>query len=343
MTARRPVNLPPPIDWASLPVHPEAARLPMMSDAELKELAADIKAHGMQEPLIVWRDNTEEANGGKEPFPRYLLDGRNRLAALKLIGIDNPNFAPKGGISWSKVHTLDAVKMVVTGVNPRNSKRIWKPHVDPASLVRSLNVHRRHLTAEQKRQAIADHIKLDPTASDRKIGRKVGVDHKTATKVRDDLEARGEVPHVSKRTDSAGRKQPARKPTRKPKPKPADEPKPQRETTKLTIAPESEPGLTTRTEITVSGGPAVDLHGHRTPQPEPVVEDVEPDIDALITDIAAGLAVVADYVCNQGPEGRRRVFFGHKDAINAARKSLQVVINNLNAVDKTDDPRWKSG
>ena len=96
MTARRPVNLPQPIDWATLPVHPEAARLPMMDAAGLQELAEDIKAHGLQEPVVVWQDNRTAADGGRAPFPRYLLDGRNRLAALRLLGIDNPKHAPKG-------------------------------------------------------------------------------------------------------------------------------------------------------------------------------------------------------------------------------------------------------
>ena len=59
----------------------------MMGDAELPQnLAANIKASGLQEPVILWRDNREAANGSKGPFPVYLLDGRNRLAALKLLG-----------------------------------------------------------------------------------------------------------------------------------------------------------------------------------------------------------------------------------------------------------------
>ena len=96
-----------------------------------------------------------------------------------------------------------------------------------------MNVHRRHLTSEQKRDAIAAYLKADPTTSDRKVAKELGVDNKTAAKVRADLEAREEIPHVPTRTDSAGRKQPAtkRKPTPKPKattkPEPIDEPKPE--------------------------------------------------------------------------------------------------------------------
>ena len=62
-----------------------------------------------------------------------------------------------------------------------------------------------------------------------------GVSDKTVGKVRADLEARAEIPHVSTRTDSAGRKQPATRrkpgptppPEPKTKPEPIDEPKPE--------------------------------------------------------------------------------------------------------------------
>ena len=82
--------------WMTPSVHPAADKLPMMSDAELAELAADIKANGLLEPIVVWEDNTEAAKGGEGPFPTYLLDGRNRLAALKLLGITDPHDAPTG-------------------------------------------------------------------------------------------------------------------------------------------------------------------------------------------------------------------------------------------------------
>ena len=154
------------IDWLNLPIHPAAETLPMMGEAELKDLAADIERNGLQEPIILFRDNRDAANGAKGPFPVYLLDGRNRLAALRLLGIDNPKDAPKGNITIDTVRPVKALKQV-GAIGRRQVKTAWKVDVDPHSMVMSLNVHRRHLTAEQKRQAIADHLKAMPDASDR--------------------------------------------------------------------------------------------------------------------------------------------------------------------------------
>jgi hypothetical protein len=36
-------------------IHPAAAGFRMMSDAELKELAEDIKAHGLRKPIVLFR------------------------------------------------------------------------------------------------------------------------------------------------------------------------------------------------------------------------------------------------------------------------------------------------
>jgi hypothetical protein len=49
-------------------IHPVAAMFPMMSDEELDDLAADIKAHGLIHPIVLDEEGT-------------LIDGRNRLEA----------------------------------------------------------------------------------------------------------------------------------------------------------------------------------------------------------------------------------------------------------------------
>jgi hypothetical protein len=69
----------------------------------------------------------------------------------------------------------------------------------------------RHLTPEQKRELIQKVLRADPTKSDRQIARAVKVDNKTVGAVRKRAEAREEIPHVSKRTDTKGRSQVAHK------------------------------------------------------------------------------------------------------------------------------------
>jgi hypothetical protein len=80
--------------------------------------------------------------------------------------------------------------------------------------VLSKNLHRRHLTPEQRRRVIAAVLKQDPKRSDRRVAEETRTDHKTVGKVREQLEGRGEIPHVDKRSDSKGREQPAARPGR---------------------------------------------------------------------------------------------------------------------------------
>lgn len=66
-----------------IPVHPAAAVFPMLSDDELGDLAADIKANGLLHPIVLDGDGV-------------LVDGRNRLAACRLAGVE-PTFTPLNG------------------------------------------------------------------------------------------------------------------------------------------------------------------------------------------------------------------------------------------------------
>jgi hypothetical protein len=71
------------------------------------------------------------------------------------------------------------------------------------------NIRRRHLTAEQKRALIAKVIAMKPEASHRQIAKQVKADHKTVARA--EAEDLGKLPHVETRTDTKGRKQPAKK------------------------------------------------------------------------------------------------------------------------------------
>jgi transposase-like protein len=172
--------------WETPPVHPAADKLPMMSDDEIEELAKDIAENGLQQPIILWRDNRDAVNGSSGPFPSFVLDGRNRLAALERLGFADPRKARigRGTQTDAKVRTVDAVREV-SGLGPEGLTTRWEPNVEPVTFVLSMNVHRRHLTAEAKRQAIRDFIEADPSAPDLKVAKALGVSPSTVGAVRD--------------------------------------------------------------------------------------------------------------------------------------------------------------
>jgi hypothetical protein len=161
---------------ADLKFHPLSDLFPLLEGVEFDELVADIKANGIEEPIALWQ--------GK------ILDGRNRYRAGVAAGID-PN-----------IRTYDLEDR-------------WAGHegFDPVAYVISKNLRRRHLTAEQKRDLITKLLKASPGKSDREIGRLTKTDNKTVASVRAEQERREEIPHVSTRTDTKGRKQPAKKKT----------------------------------------------------------------------------------------------------------------------------------
>lgn len=176
-------------DWRKLrEVHPAAELFPLMPEAELKELAEDIEKNGVSTRIVLWPDSS-----GK----KWLLDGRNRLDALALLGLLT---IEKGSLAL-KTRPHD---------HPFEFE-CWYQHSDPYALALSLNVHRRHLTPEQKRDLIAKLVKAKPGLSDRQLGKMAKASKNTVASVRTDLESRGQVDHVEKRKDSKGREQPAKK------------------------------------------------------------------------------------------------------------------------------------
>jgi len=175
--------------------HPAANVFPLMEGEEFDALVADIKANGLREPIVTLK--------GK------ILDGRNRYRACLAAGV-KPEFAVRVHADTCLMHT---VKGIEDGYCEEGEGWIK----DPIAYVISANIRRRHLAPEDKDKVIADLLKMRPEASNRAIGKMVNADHHKVAKVRKKEEDVGNLPHVSGRIDTKGRKQPAKK---KPKPEP---------------------------------------------------------------------------------------------------------------------------
>lgn len=184
----------------SIPVHPAADLFPLLDDADLVALGEDIKRNGLTSPIAIVVENDKPV----------LVDGRNRLAALERVGLRFKLeysgsgwflVAEKvvGGDEWvDEVQDIANTVIIVDG--------------DPVEYITSANIHRRHLTAETKRELIAALIKENPAKSDRQIAETIKASPTTVGTVRAKTEASGTCPRLDTRLDSKGRQQPAHKP-----------------------------------------------------------------------------------------------------------------------------------
>jgi hypothetical protein len=184
----------------TLSIHPAAELLPPMSDNEVRVLGRDIKAHGgLTSPIVLWRAHPKGQ--------AQLLDGRNRLDAIeamtgRVVKIVREPIISGGFSDWL---------IIKAGEHKWGNVIELNEATDPSAYVISANIHRRHLTAEQKRKVIANLILAHPDKSDRQIAEMIRVSHHTVASVRDEMEGRGQIAHVETRTDAKGRKQPAKK------------------------------------------------------------------------------------------------------------------------------------
>lgn len=113
-------------------VHPVADLFPMLADDELKELAADIKQRGLLHPIVL--DGPEDDG--------WLLDGRNRLAACELAGVE-PTFTRYDGS-------------------------------DPVGYILAANINRRHLTKGQQAM-VAARARFETNQSTRSVANQTGI------------------------------------------------------------------------------------------------------------------------------------------------------------------------
>lgn len=87
--------------------------------------------------------------------------------------------------------------------------------VEKRTMALTLNLHRRHIIREQRRELVAESIKADPQLSDREHGRRTGVSDKTVGTVRRELESTAEIPQSETRVSGDGRSRPASNPRRR--------------------------------------------------------------------------------------------------------------------------------
>jgi ParB-like chromosome segregation protein Spo0J len=160
-----------------LQFHPLADLIPPMRDEEFAALVNNIKQNGLQEEIVLHEG--------------MILDGRHRYRACLAAGWDEATIR-------LPLHV-----------------RHFCPEVDgdPAAYVISKNIHRRHLTAEQKRDALVKLVAAQPEKSDRELAKQAKVSHPTIAKARREAEATGKALPVDKRLGSDGkaRKQPAKR------------------------------------------------------------------------------------------------------------------------------------
>jgi len=127
---------------SKLEPHPFSKMFPQISEEDFGKLAADIKLHGLHQPIVRYQGQ--------------ILDGNNRYRACELAGIKAEFAADFPGD--------DAAA--------RN-------------YVISANIHRRHLSREQRAEIIAMLLKADPTRSNRLVAEATNASHVTVGAVPD--------------------------------------------------------------------------------------------------------------------------------------------------------------
>jgi hypothetical protein len=172
-----------------LKFHPLADLFPLMQGEEFDSLMADIKENGLREKIDLYQ--------GK------IVDGRNRYQALQRLGID-PGADPSK--YFRKAIYAHSAGGEIAPHEQDNDARV-------RAYIISKNIHRRHLTAEQKHDLLVELVKASPEKSDRQLAKEAGTTHPTIAKARRQAEATGKALPVEKRTgaDGKARKRPAKK------------------------------------------------------------------------------------------------------------------------------------
>lgn len=130
-----------------------------------------------------------EARGVQVPVERdetgAVLDGHHRIRACEELGI------------------TDYPTIIRTGMD-EDQKR---------EHVLALNLDRRHLTREQRKELVARLLVAKPDVSNRQIAEAAKVSHHTVADVREDMQATGQIAQLDRTVGADGKARPAHKPT----------------------------------------------------------------------------------------------------------------------------------
>ena len=154
------------------PVYEPVLKLPPLRYEDFTALKDNIAVNGVLVPILV------DADGPR----RKIIDGNYRKQIADELGYDCPEI-----------------------VHPNledDEKR---------TLARALNLARRHLNADQKRELIADQLEETLDKSNRWIAKQLGVHHATVASVRADLQSTGQIIQLEKAVGLDGKVRPLNK------------------------------------------------------------------------------------------------------------------------------------
>jgi len=138
-------------------VHPAADALPMLDADALRDLGEDIKKNGLRDPIILWSafsgegDPQDHTRRHRRDTTTYVLDGRNRLDAMELVGMPTIEHYTSYKDSTPSYYGLAAriPRKFLAGRHVRldlgSGKWGESPGTEPVAYVISANLIRRHL------------------------------------------------------------------------------------------------------------------------------------------------------------------------------------------------------
>lgn len=154
------------------PRYEPVLKLPPLPYEQFLALRDNIAVNGVLVPILVDSDGPR----------RKIIDGNYRKAIAEELGYDCPEIV-QGGLTEDEKRTL----------------------------ARALNLARRQLTQEQKRQLVADQLRETPSRSNRWVGKQLGAHHATVASVRTEMEGTGQIIQCEERLGADGRVQSAKK------------------------------------------------------------------------------------------------------------------------------------